>query len=285
MKITAKITILIVSIMLAISGVMIFAKTIVEPPMALKQKNQYSMNLAECLASLATAESEAKENSVFIITADRIIFFESEGKLTKADADNSIDDLLGRYTPLFLKHSFDKFQKSIWHDGDHNYMLNVIGFLKSIKHSDGTQALANSTLDSLNTVEKIINNYHQARSLSKRTSYSGVSNAQNVINQARKYATDAWLSHCNELLNALNSVKSKLAQSHYNYISAQVEKLSQYRYYGQEYYENTLIPQVDADVTEYDNKALALYGSKRDVNSLWNKARSYYNDALSYYEH
>lgn len=77
--------------------------------------------------------------------------------------------------------------------------------------------------------------------------------------------------------------KTSIAQSHYAYISAQVEKLSEYRFYGQQYYENTLVPQVDAAVTEYDNKANTLYGSKKDVNVLWNRARGYYNEASNYY--
>lgn len=63
-----------------------------------------------------------------------------------------------------------------------------------------------------------------------------------------------------------------------------VSKLSQYRSYSKTYYDNTLVPQVDAAVTEYDNKASALYGSKRDVNVLWNRAKSYYNEASLYFQ-
>lgn len=78
-------------------------------------------------------------------------------------------------------------------------------------------------------------------------------------------------------------MRSEIAQSHYRYISAQVEKLSQYRYFGQSYYDNTLVPQVDAAVTEYDNKAVALYGKKQNVEPLWARARGYYDQASSYY--
>ena len=121
------------------------------------------------------------------------------------------------------------------------------------------------------------------RRISRSTSFTSVSNAQSVISQARQFANDKYLSNCTDLKNALNSVRNEIAQSHYRYISAQVEKLSQYRYFSQSYYDNTLVPQVDAAVTEYDNKAAALYGKKQSVEPLWARARSYYNQASSYY--
>ena len=63
-----------------------------------------------------------------------------------------------------------------------------------------------------------------------------------------------------------------------------VEKLSQYRYYSKDYYDNSLVPQVDAAVSEYDNKASALYGSKKNVDALWNRAKAYYNDASLFFQ-
>lgn len=146
---------------------------------------------------------------------------------------------------------------------DHSYMLIVSKRLHSVKHTDGSKVLRKTTIDSLTLVENIISDYRQARIISRSTAYKGVSSAQNTINQAKKYANDTYISKCIDLRNALNNVRAGIAQSHYNYISSQVEKLSEYRYYGQQYYENTLVPQVDAAVTEYDNKANALYGAKK----------------------
>lgn len=151
------------------------------------------------------------------------------------------------------------------------------------KHSDNTDVIKNSTYDSLNVIVQIISKYKQARRISRSTNFTGISNAQSVISRARQFANDKYLSNCTDLKNALNSVRNEIAQSHYRYISAQVEKLSQYRYYSQSYYDNTLVPQVDAAVTEYDNKAAALYGKKQSVEPLWVRARGFYNQASSYY--
>lgn len=284
MKTTSKIIILTLSIFLAIGGVLIYAKTIVEPPKALKQRDVYAMDLAECMSTFNRIENAEQEDSLFAMTADRINVFKSEEKISASEADKDISSLLGRYTPLFLNRSFEKFRQSTWNDSDHKYMLSVISNIKSIKRSDNSSAIAQSTLDSLNLIERIIDKYHRALAVSRHTAFTGCSNAQNTISQARQYANDEWLSNCSDLVAALNNVKPRLAQSHYNYISAQVEKLQNYRYYSQSYYDDTLVPQVDAAVTEYENKAASLYGAKRDVNVLWNKARNYYNEASSYYQ-
>lgn len=285
MKTTSKILILTLSIFLAIGGVLVYAKTIVEPPKALKQRDVYAMDLDECMANFNRIERTEQEDSLFAITADRINVFKSESKISANDADMNLSSLLDRYTPLFLQHSFEKFQQNTWHDSDHRYMLSVISNLKSIKRSDNSSAIAQSTLDSLNLITNIIDKYHRALAVSRHTAFSSCSNAQSAISQARQYAKDAWLSNCSDLVAALNNVKPRLADSHYRYVTAQVEKLQNYKYYSQLYYDNTLVPQVDAAVTEYENKASSLYGTRRDVNVLWNRARNYYNEASSYYQY
>lgn len=283
MKVAIKIFILILAITLAIGVVMIYAKTKVEPPKAPKQTNQYLNDLSKNNSALSGISGSLQEDSILSVTLNRIAVFEKEGKISPTEADKGLDNLLSVYTPRFLKRSFDKFKQGVWYEIDHKYMLKTIRLLKQIKHSDGNLALTKNTLDSLVKVENIIDRYNRARRISKTTRFTGISNAQSVISQARQYAKDEWLSNCSDLVHALNNVKPNIAESHYNYVVSMVEKLSQFKYYSSDYYENTLVPQVDAAVTEYDNKASALYGSKKDVNTLWNKAKRYYNDASSFF--
>lgn len=283
MKVTIKILILVLSIALAIGGIMVYAKTRVEPPTAFQPINQFERDLNQTYSKLRNAESVRQEDSIYIQTIDRISVFEKENRLTHAESDQHRDKLLECYSPIFLKRCFSKFNNPIWNTADHNYMLTVSKRLQSVKHSDESLVLQKNTLDSLALVEKIIVNYRQAKTISRSTTYRGITSAQNIINQAKNFANDKYLSKCTDLRNALNNVKTNIGQSHYIYISSLVEKLSEFRYYGQQYYENTLVPQVDAAVTEYDNKATALYGSKKDVNALWTRARGYYNEASDYY--
>lgn len=283
MKVTVKILILVLSIALAIGGVMVYAKTRVEPPVAFQPINQFEKDLNHLYSDLKKSGAAHEEDMIYLKTIDRISVFENENRLTQVESDKHRDKLVACYSPIFLKRCFTAFDKSDWKDIDHSYMLIVSKRLHSVKHTDGSKVLRKTTIDSLTLVENIISDYRQARIISRSTAYKGVTSAQNTINQAKKYANDTYISKCTDLRNALNNVRSGIAQSHYNYISSEVEKLSNYRYYGQQYYENTLVPQVDAAVTEYDNKANALYGSKKDVNVLWNRARGYYNEASNYY--
>ena len=283
MKVTVKILILVLSIALAIGGVMVYAKTRVEPPVAFQPINQFEKDLNHLYSDLKKAGDASEEDMIYLKTIDRISVFENENRLTQVESDKHRDKLVDCYSPIFLKRCFAAFDKSDWKDMDHSYMLIVSKRLHSVKHTDGSKVLRKTTIDSLTLVENIISDYRQARIISRSTAYKGVSSAQNTINQAKKYANDTYISKCIDLRNALNNVRAGIAQSHYNYISSQVEKLSEYRYYGQQYYENTLVPQVDAAVTEYDNKANALYGAKKDVDVLWNRARGYYNEASNYY--
>lgn len=285
MKVTVKIMILVIAITLAIGGVMIYAKTKVEPPIATKSIDQFSKNIDDCLRKFANDNSSLQEDSILATTINKINIYCKESKMDEKTGDVNIDKLLSRYTPLFLKRSFAKFNQSDWHESDHSYMISVISKLRKIKHTDNSLALQKQTADSLAIIESVISKYRQARAVSRRTRFNGVSNAQATISQARQFANDSYLSHCSDLVSALNNVKPSIAQAHYNYISNMVEKLSQYRLYDQYYYDNTLVPQVDAAITEYENKAAALYGIRRNVDDLWARARSYYNDATSYYEY
>lgn len=240
MKVTAKIFILVLSIALAIGGVMVYAKTRVDPPVAFQPINQFEKDLNHLYSDLKKAGAAREEDMIYLKAIDRISVFEKENRLTQAESDKHRDKLIDGYSPIFLKRCFSAFDKSVWKDLDHDYMLIVSKRLHSVKHSDGSKVLNKTTIDSLALVENIISNYRQAKNISRSTTYRSVSSAQNTINQAQKYANDTYISKCTDLRNALNNVKTSIAQSHYAYISAQVEKLSEYRFYGQQYYKTLL---------------------------------------------
>ena len=284
MKVFVKILILVLAVSCAIGGVMVYAKTKVEPPVSLKQTNQFLDDLNKCYKSIkSTSESHKEVDLLYLKTVDRIKIFQNEKKISTSESDKQYEILIDCYAPLFLKRCFSKFEKSNWIEKDHEYMLIVLARLKSVRHSDNTPVLSKAKADSLALVNTIIKNYRIAKTISHKTYFDGINNAQRTISDAKQYASDAYLSKCTSLRNALNNVRTSIANSHYNYIQTQVEKLSQYRYYGKDYYENSLIPMVDECVTKYDQNAKSLYGTKKDVEVLWNRARAYYNEASNYY--
>ena len=284
MKVTIKILVLLLAVVLAVGGIMIYAKTKVDPPKALEQVDQYAIDLKKCNDAIVKGKEAEEIDRIYDSALKRIEVYQQEQKIQSTVADKSLENLAVTYSPIFLKQCFDLFTYATWSDEDHTYMLLRIRGMKDLKHNDGTSVLLKSTSDSLDQVSRIIADYKQARIVSRSNSFTGISNAKSTINQATQYANDQYLSNCLDLVSALNSVKKNIAESHYNYIFSQVAELSQYRYFSKDFYVNTLIPHVDKVVSEYDNEAGALYGSKRDVNSLWSRARNYYNLAMSYYQ-
>lgn len=283
MKNTIKILLLILAISLAIGGIMVYAKTKVDPPKALKQIDQYSIDISTNRNALAKVKDISKEDSIFRTVIDRIYVYQMEDKLNTDASNKCLDEFTSTYCPLFLDRCFTVFNNSVWFESDHKMILNRISLLKAISHDDKSTVLTGSTIDSLNLVSGVISDYRQARRIAITLTFSGVSSAKSIIAQADKFSENIYLKNCTDLITSLKSVKPSIASSHYNYVLSQVEKLSQYRYYSKLYYESSLIPYVDAVTTEYDEQAQKLYGSKRDVNALWQKARTYYDQAMIYY--
>ena len=106
MKVAVKIIILVLAMALAIGGVMIYAKTKVEPPVAPKQTNQYLIDLSKCYSSFGKVNKGIQEDSIFYTAYNRIGIFLQEEKISKQEADKRVDLLLSHYIPLFLNLSY-----------------------------------------------------------------------------------------------------------------------------------------------------------------------------------
>lgn len=283
MKTTIKIIILLLAVTCAIGGVMIYAKTKVAPPVIVNQTNQYKQDVNKLVSEENAAVDAKLQDEVLEKSIDRILLFAQEGKLDASETDKCLDQFVGSYTPKFLSRCFSAFSQPVWRDETHNYILSQSARLKALYHSDRTPVVLESTIDSLNKVASIIYNYRDARRLSRVSTFSGYDNARSSISKAHKYVNDPYLSNCHSLRNDLNAVKPRLAKSCYNQILAKVDELENYRYYNKSYYDNTLVPQVEQVIVNYDNKAADIFGSKENVNALWNRAKAYYNDAMEYY--
>ena len=283
MKTTIKIIILLLAVTCAIGGIMIYAKTKVAPPVIVNQTNQYKQDVNKLVNEEMASEDAKTEDEVFAKAIDRIRIFAQEGKMEASEADQSLDLFVGSYSPRFLKRCFAAFSQSEWKDKTHNYILSQSALIKGLTHSDKTSVIQKSTIDSLNLAASIISDYRDARRVSRVSTFTGYDNARSSISKARTYANNQYLSNCRTLLYDLNTVKSRLAESCYNQVVAKVDELGNYHRYDKSYYENTLVPQVDQVVTNYDNKAAAIFGSKENVNTLWNRAKDHYNNAMDYY--
>jgi hypothetical protein len=282
---TIKIIILVLSVTLAIGGVLYFAKDSVEPPVATKDINQYTENLLSGYQKMDRLSNNKERDKLFDNLLNKIDIYVAEDKIKSKEGNKQVKALATRFSQKFLKASFSNFSQGIWSDENVAYMLATISKMKELKNFDNSSALRGSTMDSLIEAEGIINNYKNAWNIARSTSFSSVSQARTTINSAMDMVNDKYLSECQDLVTALNAVKSKLGDSHYNFVSRQVESLANYSnyYYNQDYYVNTLVGQVQQHITDYENNAESLYGIAKNVKSLWDKADTYCEQANSYF--
>lgn len=284
MKTIVKILILFFSISLTVLSVMIYAKTKVEPPLATETFDQYSRCLDESLNLFSMAETPEQEDSLFFAIEGKIRFYVEQEKVDPRKGNSYLSELCSHYAPLFIKHSMAKFYESEWNTNDHRYILGKSDYLESLRNFSDAQVLEQETIESLNKIRGIISDYKQACAISRKTYFTNINDARSTINKAKEYAEDRYLSHCTTLVNRLGRVKSSIEASHYNYVCASINRLAQFKDYKQDYYDNTLVPEIQTIIEVYDKNAKKLYGSKRDVDVLWEQARTHYHEGLNYYK-
>ena len=91
MKNTIKISILLLAIILAIGGVLVYAHTKVAPPQSPAYTNQYNLDLLQSYKKLSNAEDELQSDSIFSTASDRIKIFDNENKFD--DKESFYDNL------------------------------------------------------------------------------------------------------------------------------------------------------------------------------------------------
>lgn len=283
MKTFFKILILLGAIVLASVAIAIYVKTKVAPPVKIKYENQYLIDLEKAYTSIRSSDEAKKIDYLFIQTKNRISIYRDEEKISISESDNQYDNLINCYTPKFLNRCFALFKQSNWKSKDHAYMIIVMQRLLNVRHSNYTLALSRSQQDSLALIKKIISNYNEARSLSKRTSYTSIKNSKLKITQAEIYAKNEYLSNCTRLVNSLKKLKISIGNSHYNFVNNEIKKLAKYKHYTKDYYLNTLIPNIEYNISTYEKNAKSLYGYQKNVTLLRSRAILYIDSAIDYY--
>ncbi len=278
-----KIALLIVSIVIAVGGVLIFAKTRVEPPKALKPVDQYAMDLQNEVNKLSTFRNDIrKADSLFLLTKKKIEVYATENKIDAQEKDTYDKQMLEAFVPLLIQYSYGIFSQSTWYEGDLSYIKERITIVRSSPVVFAN--MSNQYKADINELGKVLSRYRDARRVSMHRSYHGIASAQKSISLAKEYANDRWLRNCTGLVNDLNQVRPSIGQSHYYYVQSQVNKLADYRSYSWSYFDNTLVQHVSDQIDVYKNNARKLYGSNYDVDQLLSEARYYYQQAKSYHE-
>lgn len=166
---------------------------------------------------------------------------------------------------------------------------------------DMPNALTPTAKVELEKIKQLELDYQAAVRIASYRSFAGIENAKKQIDQARTYKKDKYLSHCTSLVSYLESLPNSIHNSHYAYVQETIEnmemqiqvlerlnsdlkskKKSQYDMskvlqanYNRIYNDiATNMPKVRVAIDDYDTKAQATYGTKKDITSISGKVGS-----------
>ncbi len=282
---SVKILLLVVAVIIAIGGVLLFMKTIVSPPQDLEFKNQYELALNQKIEGFKKVDSDNLEREFATLT-DLAHRFKEESSIDDKFFDQEYTEIIGVYSPKFAQYCFGQFQKSVWDESEHKWMEDRIAQLRKLTIEDGSRKIMDNYAESdgrFSIILKTIGKYQEAKSLSNRISYSGLGEARSRISKANQYKQDDYLKNNAALMKALNSLPSRLEASHYAALRAKVNTLANYYSYSTDSYD-VLSDNVVAALKEYKQNAQSVYGESRSLSDLEADASRYYNAAVEYYK-
>lgn len=282
---SVKILLLVVAVIIAIGGVLLFMKTIVSPPQNLAFKNQFEIALNQKIDDFKKVDSDNLEREFATLT-DLAHRFKSESNIDDKLFDKDYTEIIGIYSPKFAQYCFDQFQESVWDESEHKWMENRIAQLRKLTVEDGSRKIMDNYAESdrqFSIILKTIGNYREAKALSNRSGFSGLGDARARISKANQYKQDDYLKNNRALMNALNSLPGRLEASHYASLRAKVNTLANYYNYSADSYD-ALSDKVVTALKEYKENAQSVYGLSRNLSDLEADASMHYNAAIEYYE-
>lgn len=282
MKTSVKILLLVLFSIGAIAGVLVFAKTRVAPPSNLELVNQYSVNLESETKAFNNIKDFSESRGAYIRIDDRLKRFLNENAIDSKVSDEFRKTIDESYGKALKSYSFDLLQKSVWPEEKLNEMLTMLSSLKSDKLTTGESAVTEDFIASADKINNIVGEYRTALRFSKNVSFNGVNDASSRIQKAKNYRSAEYLKNNAALVNALDILPSRIAQSHYSHVSNLVNALGNYSSVTKDYYMNTLIPRADNAITEYKNTKI-YGGNKPNISDIENRAVSLVTSAMNYY--
>lgn len=283
-NIVKKILILGTFAIVMVTSILVFYPTIIAPPMDVPATNLHKISLENSMNKFSDIESSAFNDGIYNEIVDKLELYWEEEFLTNDEVDYQTKTLIQKYVPIFIQSSHKTFGASIWIESEHATILNQIANLRTLSIGGGKDLIKSYETD-LCRIEQIINDYKEARKIANN-SYSyfySVEYANKKIQDAEKYRTMKPLSNCADLVEKLEFVKTKIGESHYKYVKANVNKMAYFKDMSESAY-NSLKSTVDAKIQEYDYNRLK-YGSgamttevlKKKVDEYYKRANSYYN--------
>jgi uncharacterized protein YlbG (UPF0298 family) len=197
--------------------------------------------------------------------------------LSSKERDELLKSFVSQYVPVYLTSCKSKFQQSVWNENDLKEIQGHVADLHTIQTSDGNRIIGNEDNTSLNEISNVIVRYYRAKAAAAVGGFNGLQYAKQKIATARNYAKMEPIDNCQELVNRLNSVATRLNLVHIEYLSSQVEQMKNWDLYSESEYDNLAVD-VSNKLREYKRYAHSTYGTSTDISDLETRAGEYYKN-------
>lgn len=278
-----KVVLLLASVFSALIGVMFFYRTIVAPPGKLKFINNHIETAKNNISIINGADFNELQDIIYIRVLHKLDFLMNNKLISKQEYDELLQIFISQYIPAYVDECEDVFEGSVWVDKDIRNIDVRIAELRSMKIMENEALINTELMNSLDDVEIVAAYYGEAMRVATVSSFLGLDSAKLLIASASRYSNMYPLKNNIELKNRLSSVASKLEKIHYSYLVEQAVRLEKYTLYDELEYKDFAHRVID-EVEEYENSAMAVYGSESDLDLLKSVIGYYLKGAVAYFE-
>lgn len=268
------------AILVCVAAVLVFQKTIMQPPLKMSANNQYEEAMTKHINTFKEVSSDSLESSFFII----LDFAKRLNDNQKIDEDSYLAktrEVVAIYVPRFSRWCFGVFNRSEWPASDLGFMKNKISDLKNLT-INGRNIISTDEREKLNEISGILSQYDSARALAASTGFSTVDNARDKINRAQDFATQPYLSNNASLVASLNALPEKLEQAHYKHVLALINKMKNPDMFSESEFE-ILSDKIQDEINNYENASRQVYHISPNTSHLENLANQYYERGLEHF--
>lgn len=280
MKISIKILILVLCVVIAVGAILFFIKTQLAPPGDIRFDDPYAPSLNSDIAQVsAVAYPKSKDN--FVKAYHKIKFMRGEDLLTDEQADELITQVDTAYGRKIVDYAYRIFNTSSWPESELTVVTTNIADLRNDRLSNGDRAITHRMDNSFQEVEGVIEDYRDSWAFARNTGFRSLEDARIRIGKIDDYLNRPYMSNNTALVAALRNLPSAINNSHYNYLVAKVNSLNGYRNMSVDQF-NRLVQSVEEALKAYENSTI--YGSlKKNLSPLRQREENIIDAANNYF--
>ena len=278
MKTLVKILLLAVAVVAAVFGVLVFQKTVAQPPLKLEFDNQFKPSVSSDIESICDADGF---DTIIVSIYGDVKFLSRNGLIDSQSSGELTSNLLSAYVPVFYSRSINYFNKSEWDETVLDYIRNHANYLMKVPKENEYMTLFAENTDNLKTLSTVVANYYRAKKAAYAGSFYNLESSKRKVDEAKACLNLPYISNNSKLKADLNNVPRSLSWQHYDYLDRQMERLNNYRLYTYLQFES-ISSDISQLLDEYKKNAKDVYGAMNvyDISDIEERGRHYYERAI-----